>query len=51
MHASLKVWLCGNMTGIVKDMLEKRAGVAWRGAYVDEYRVAGGTSQPNVRTK
>lgn len=47
-----KVWLCGNMTGIVKDMLEKRAGVALgAGHTLTNIARAGGTSQPNVRTK
>ena len=47
-----KVWLCGNMTGIVKDMLEKRADVALgAGHTLTNIARAGGTSQPNVRTK
>ena len=40
------------MTGIVKDMLEKRAGVALgAGHTLTNIARAGGTSQPNVRTK
>ncbi|NEG89290.1 hypothetical protein [Bifidobacterium aerophilum] len=46
------VWLCNSMMGVVKDMLEEQAGVAFGvGHTLTNIARAGGTSQSNVRTK
>ncbi|MBT1165614.1 hypothetical protein [Bifidobacterium simiarum] len=47
-----RVWLCSKMTGVVRDMLEEQAGIALGvGHTLTNIARAGGTSQPNVRTK
>ncbi|WP_169274831.1 hypothetical protein [Bifidobacterium moraviense] len=47
-----RVWLCSQLTGVIRDMLEELAGVALgAGHTLTNIARAGGTSQPNVRTK